>query len=105
MLTLMGKILTNNSNILAHCKLLRTQRIQPNLIEIYDNGFRQTQDCSQGQSVPKTASQKKPQSGKNWFKLATKKIHKICFNRAENSSKIPFGRLTKCLIKQSHKKT
>jgi hypothetical protein len=46
---------------------------------------------SQGQSVPKTASQKKPQSGKNWFKLATKKIHKICFNRAENSSKIPFG--------------
>jgi hypothetical protein len=72
MLTLMGNNLTN-SNILAHCKLVRTQRIQPNLIEIYDNGFRQTQDCSQGQSVPKTASRKKPQSGKKWFKLATTK--------------------------------
>jgi hypothetical protein len=60
----------------------------------YVIGFRQTQDCSQGQSVPKTASQKKPQSGKNWFKLATKKIHKICFNRAENSSKIPFQKIS-----------
>lgn len=91
MLTLISLTTAISITFLAHCKLLRTQRIQPNLIEIYDNGFRQTQDCSQGQSVPKTASQKKPQSGKNWFKLATKKIHKICFNRAENSSKIPFG--------------
>ena len=53
---------------LAHCKRLR----------------------SHGQSVPKTISRKKPQSGKNWFKLAKKKIHKICFNHSENSSKIPF---------------
>ena len=78
MLTLISLTTAISITFLAHFKLLRTQRIQPNLIEIYDN-------------VPKTASRKKPQSGKNWFKLATKKIHKICFNRAENSSKIPFG--------------